>query len=183
MKQIEILLQRYAEGVITPEEQSELNKLTHRDDVLHSASIQATKIRRRRNAMVTATASILLVVGLFLTLNISGNQNTTQSPLLAKANPSFLDTSPTVAPTLEPAGTTTTISSVQSHETTLEPAQITTEPISSPAPRRQVVETSQPQIHSETEPMAHVANDPVVACNTQCSPDSVINDIWNFLNA
>ena len=41
MKQIEILLQRYAEGVITPEEQSELNKLTHRDDVLHSASIQA----------------------------------------------------------------------------------------------------------------------------------------------
>ena len=26
-----------------------------------------------------------------------------------------------------------------------------------------------------------VADDPIVACNTQCSPDSVINDIWKFL--
>ena len=32
-----------------------------------------------------------------------------------------------------------------------------------------------------TEPNASL--DPVVACNTQCSPDSVINDIWNFLKA
>ena len=31
MKQIETLLQRYRNGEITPEEQAELNRLTHRD--------------------------------------------------------------------------------------------------------------------------------------------------------
>ena len=33
------------------------------------------------------------------------------------------------------------------------------------------------------EPSSYSVSEPVVACNTQCSPDSVINDIWNFLKA
>ena len=33
------------------------------------------------------------------------------------------------------------------------------------------------------EPAVTTNDEPIVACNTQCSPDSVINDIWNFLNA
>ena len=38
MKQIETLLQRYRNGEITPEEQAELNRLTHRDEILHAAA-------------------------------------------------------------------------------------------------------------------------------------------------
>ena len=38
------------------------------------------------------------------------------------------------------------------------------------------------QVHEEPPVPTHVReNYPEVACNSECSPDSVINDIWRFL--
>ena len=51
MTKLETLLQQYADGTLTPEGQDELNRLTHRDQVLASASMQAGKIRRKRIAV------------------------------------------------------------------------------------------------------------------------------------
>ena len=54
MKQIETLLQRYRNGEITPEEQAELNRLTHRDEILHAAASRAAKIRRQRTTVISS---------------------------------------------------------------------------------------------------------------------------------
>ena len=63
MNQLETLLQRYKEGVITPDEQAELDRLTNRHQVFSAASAQASAMRRRRYAVVSSVASLLIVAG------------------------------------------------------------------------------------------------------------------------
>ena len=57
-----------------------------------------------------------------------------------------------------------------------EPAHAALASTSHPKPSK-AIETLDNAIEPLLDP------DPIVACNTQCSPDSVINDIWNFLRA
>lgn len=183
MKQIDILLQRYAEGAITPEEQLELDRLTHREDILHAATMKATKIRTRRNAVVSVAASVALVVGLLLTFINMGDQGTTQDPLLAQADPVSQSSLQDVSPNTQSVDAKETKSPsspkkvVAPHSHKTEKAETVSVRIRHDAGQEQVV------AYNETEPFVHANSDPIVACNTQCSPDSVINDIWNFLKA
>ena len=68
MKRLENLLQRYNEGVITPEEKAELDLLTHRDEIFQAATVQATKIRRKRYITASSIASLAIVAGVFFTI-------------------------------------------------------------------------------------------------------------------
>ena len=180
MKQIETLLQRYRNGEITPDEQAELNRLTHRDEILHAAASRAAKIRRQRTTVVSSVASVVIVAAVFLTITANNSTPSADTPLLAQnvievnEAPAQPQTAPLAAPTKSSEVSTMTEKPVsapkKAAETVIEhnnTAQAT--PIST------VSEVK------HTEPSASL--DPVVACNTQCSPDSVINDIWNFLKA
>lgn len=182
MKQIETLLQRYRDGEITPEEQAELNRLTHRDEVLHTAASRAAKIRRQRTTAVSTVASVVIVAAVFLTITANNNTPSADTPLLAQNNievneaPAQSQTAPLAAPTKSSEPTVSTV---------------TEKPVSAPKKAAETVipNNNTPQVSpintvsevKHTEPSASL--DPVVACNTQCSPDSVINDIWNFLKA
>ena len=84
MKQIETLLQRYRNGEITPEEQAELNRLTHRDEILHAAASRAAKIRRQRTTVVSSVASVVIVAAVFLTITANNSTPSADTPLLAQ---------------------------------------------------------------------------------------------------
>ena len=84
MKQIETLLQRYRNGEITPEEQAELNRLTHRDEILNAAASRAAKIRRQRTTVVSSVASVVIVAAVFLTITANNSTPTADTPLLAQ---------------------------------------------------------------------------------------------------
>ena len=182
MKQIETLLQRYRNGEITPEEQAELNRLTHRDEILNAAASRAAKIRRQRTTVVSSVASVVIVAAVFLTITANNSTPTADTPLLAQnvIEVNEAPAQPQIAPLAAPT---------ESSKPTV--STMTEKPVSAPKKAAETViehnNTAQAtpiNAVSEvkhTEPSASL--DPVVACNTQCSPDSVINDIWNFLKA
>lgn len=188
MNQLETLLHRYKEGVITPEEKAELDQLTHKQEVFSAASAQASAMRRRQYAIASSVASVLIVVGVVFTVWSPKGGGMSGSPLVAQSRevqpPAVVDVPaqqtkalPAEAsplPTVQPLADETIM--VQEYESVIvqpmEAVPATREPVSSVPVPAEIV-----------EPAAVIASEPVVACNTQCSPDSVINDIWNFLKA
>lgn len=166
---LETLLGRYADGSITPEEEEQLNLLTHRQAVWGGAMHRSATLRRRRHAIVGTVAALLVAVGLAVVSNLQSPTRTgslPDGPMVAKNNPS--------APTEVPAPP------VQPKAEAVKPVETiaTVEPIEA-IETIATVESIEPVVHVEAAP----STDPIVACNTQCSPDSVINEIWSFLKA
>lgn len=179
MKNIENLLHRYYEGDLAPEELAELNRLTHRDQVLQAASRQAQIIRRRRRSAIVGVVAVLAVVGVVYFAQPTGDNNLSESPMVAKAevptmNEAVTNTQATPIQTVPPQAATTAVSNDSHHEMEdmhSEPKLVQAMQVEHPVNIEVVVEQQESSVVSE----------PVVACNTQCSPDSVINDIWKFL--
>lgn len=174
MNSLDYLLRRYSEGTITPEEQQELDALTHRSQVFQAASHHADQITRRRNASFAAVASLLLIAGGAFLFRPSVNQMV-HEPIIAEthieqANPS---TTPTAAPEVIDQEQHRLMAQVEEKQQTIESPVLDDPSDAVPAS----VEVINEVIH-ETE-----AYQTVIACNSQCSPDSVINDIWKFLRA
>ena len=190
MSNIQNLLHRYQEGTITPDELDELNRLTHRDQVLQSANRQAAAIHRRRRNTVVGVAAVLLVVGVVFYVSPNATDALSDMPTVAQAD----------VPSVTPADTPTdnyseTQSDVEKNNTVVrqsepireeehhpKPALVASEPVQQlDNPTPPPVEKVPVETFGTVESLAAHPSDPIVACNTQCSPDSVINGIWKFL--
>lgn len=187
MNQLETLLHRYKEGVITPEEQAELDQLTHRHEVFNAAKEQASSIRRRQYSIVSSVASVLIVVGVIVAMWSRQGSAMPDTPLVAQSGevqiPAVLDTAVPQTPARIQTEAMPNANARMSTEETVEHRETAAvvEPTRSASARREPA----PAVHdiAAAEPSSYSVSEPVVACNTQCSPDSVINDIWNFLKA
>ena len=84
MSNIENLLRRQYEGNISPEELSELERLTHREQVIETATRRAKVIRRRHLAGVTGVASVLIIAGFIVFVYPSIGGINTGKPMVAK---------------------------------------------------------------------------------------------------
>lgn len=176
MKDIEKLLCRYQEGGLSPDELAELNRLTHRESVMEAAFKQARAIKVRRYSIVAGVAVVLAVAGTVFHAQ-SGLGDATEMPIVAQAEvpkPYEVVEVPettNVSQTKEPKAVSDVV--VRSHDTA----------VISPKPQLAPVATVEPTVEAivEQHEPSVVATEPIVACNTECSPDSVINDIWKFL--
>ena len=190
MSSIENLLRRRQEGTITDEELIELNLLTHRDQVIEAATQRAKVIRHRRYAGISGVASVLVVVGLFFTIHHNSNGPIADGPLMAQAE---APSTPAVQSDADaPQPKTPTVAAASKDEDTfqlnVQHDVKATKPVMQAAPSSNDMEYVSAVQHyeavaEEMEPSVSYEGETVVACNTQCSPDSVINDIWNFLKA
>ena len=152
---IQRLLERYREGTLSGSELDELNRLTHRDEVMAGAERRAAGIVRRRRAVVFTVAGLLLAGTAVWTLLPMQRQ---QAPLVAEATvPEVID-EPTVEH-LAPA-------------VPVEPA---------PSPAKTVRHHAAIRPATVATPLETESEEPVVVCNNQCEADSVISDIWKFL--
>ena len=180
MKNLETLLRRYNEGDLNAEELDELNRLTHRDQVLQAANMRVRAIKRRRYSAVAGVAVVLLVTGVFFFARPSVDNQLAETPIMAQADVPTLSEEasgmPVVSKQEEPTQQMTSIETrMRQHDTSIlqpKPKLVSVAPVEQAVSEEVDVEQLEPPIVSE---------DPIVACNTQCSPDSVINDIWKFL--
>ena len=157
MSSIENLLRRRQEGTITDEELIELNLLTHRDQVIEAAT-------QRANGPIA------------------------DGPLMAQAE---APSTPAVQSDADaPQPKTPTVAAASKDEDTfqlnVQHDVKATKPVMQAAPSSNDMEYVSAVQHyeavaDEMEPSVSYEGETVVACNTQCSPDSVINDIWKFL--
>lgn len=177
MSQIEILLRRYAEGTITPEEQCELDQLTHRNLVVEGSKGRARRIRRRRSARAAAVASVaaVAVAGAFVFFRPPEAGGASYAPVLASAEPSAALAAPAAGEHRAPAE--------KAVEKSVSDAGAAAAVQPQPAAPREAPAAPAEAVETLAVPATAFAggDSPVVACNSQCSPDSVINDIWNFL--
>lgn len=176
---LEYLLRRYAEGTLTPDEQIELNQLTHRDNIIQSASQRADKVCRQRRIGITSVASLLLVAGAFYLLPSRQSSIVDSTPIIAQADiPAVKAVTAEQLPAIMSAEQPKA-QPVQNRTAT--PAATTQQEPTASEPT--AVESPAVNVADEIAPDIHLGNAPVVACNTQCSPEDVIDDIWKFLNA
>ena len=183
MKDLETLLRRYQEGDLDSEELDELNRLTHRDKVLNAANRQARIIRHRRYTAMAGVAAVLLVTGVIYFNHSSVDNSLSEMPVLAQADvpkpTEMVEHEMPEVPIQRESPTTMTVAkpdpSVHNQDSDIiQPKHRTdaTMPVERQASMESVMEHHAPSVATD---------DPIVACNTQCSPDSVINDIWKFL--
>ena len=176
MSNIEQLLRRYGEGNLSPEELSELNQLTHRNQVLESAQRQAKTIHRRRNAVVGIVAVFAVTGGIFFA-RPSADNKLSETPMVARTEMPSL-TEPAAMPSLKEAAPKRIASAPNARQQDVAILQQESTPIPSAQEEQSINETA--AVVEQLEP-ATIVDETIVACNTECSPDSVINDIWKFL--
>ena len=161
MKQnsLQYLLDKFREGTLTDEERSELNSLTHRDEVMASAHSRARGILWRRaslavGAVAVIGAGVLAVV-----------PRPTEEVMVAEVRevPAAVQVAPAVEQVLRP----------------VEAREAVPKPVAMAKPESKVAPTSRP---ANVKPATIKKSEPVVVCNNQCDADSVINDIKRFLS-
>lgn len=148
------LIEKYREGTLSDSELSELQRLSHRDEVMAAAGEKAHSIIRRRRQAGISFAAAALVVGAALWTLLP--QHREEAPLIAET---------TELPATEPA--TVEVVATPQHE-----AVAMAQPVPHKAPAAK---------HTATTATPAANDEPVVMCNNQCEADSVINDIWKFL--
>ena len=156
---IQQLLERYREGTLSDSGLGELNRLTHRDEVMAAAERRAGGIVRRRRAVAFTVAGLLVAAGAVWTLLPLGGGAT---PMVAEAitPEAIVPPAPvveTVAPTVAPEAKKEASVAHQAAVASVTRAK---------TPRQEALAPDE---------------EPVVICNNQCEADSVINDIWKFL--
>ncbi len=187
MSNIEDLLRRQYEGSITPEEQSELDCLTHRSQVIAAATRRAKVLRRRQLAGVTGVASILLVAGLIFFVHPTAGEMKTDSRVVAKTDIPEMPVTTEVEAEQQPAAfqerpaSDKAINAVQDGAVPVSAPSVAVSE-SAPTEALSVEKAVSQETFIDVPPTTITRSEPVVACNTACSPDSVISDIWKFLN-
>ena len=153
---LQMLLERYREGTLSDSERSELERLSHKEEVLSAAHSRATGIIRRRVALAV---SALMICGAGLWAVLPGSR---QMPEVAEVEE-------TVAP-----------------KAAAEPAPLVAEAREVKRPAAEARKTRPVAAVPTEKPAEMVvsersSSEPVVMCNNQCDADSVINDIRKFL--
>lgn len=180
MKNIETLLRRYKEGDLNAEELDELNRMTHRDQVLQAANMQVRAIKRRRYTTVAGIAAVLLVTSVIFFARPSVDSQLAEMPIVAKADVPTVDESVPNVPIVSNQVESRQVGGSVVTETR-QPDTAILLPKQGPVPVAPIEQIVSEEMDVEQMEPTIVSDDPIVACNSQCSPDSVINDIWKFL--
>lgn len=161
MKQnsLQYLLDKFREGTLTDEERSELNRLTHRDEVMASAHSRARGILWRRASLAVGA---LAVIGAGVMAVVP---RPTEEVMVAEVRevPAAVQVVPAIEQVLRP----------------VEAREAASKPVAKAKPEPKAVPTPKP---ASVKPAAIKKTEPVVVCNNQCDADSVINDIKRFLS-
>lgn len=185
MTHLESLLQRYADGNITPEELLELDRLTRREEVFAGAESRAKVLHRRRVARLSTVASLLIVIAVGVRVLWSqGQASSVDSPQMFAQ----LDASQTIsvpAEVLETPTATPQNTARKAAASTVEqlPEAMDDTVIEVTVEEQPVTTMTVEALREEVAPTVVIREDyTVVACNSACDADSVINDIWRFLH-
>lgn len=183
MKQdsLQHLLDKYREGAIDSSELEQLNRLTHRDEVMKAAEGRARTIVRRRNVLgICLAMSSAAVLGISLWILLPK----AEEPLLAKLQE---EQSPAIIPAENNSPhADATVSMPKEMDTK---SRIAKQVRSTAAATRQEALPDSRVAVSIGEPVIPedgrrgIDAEPVVVCNSQCDADSVISEIWKFLSA
>lgn len=157
---IQQLLAKRQAGTLTDSELQELNRLTHKDEVVAAAEQAAAGIVRRRRLITSAVALVAVAVG---TVGIAMLVPKNEVTLIAQQQPT-----PQITVVEEiPQSIEAPVEAVAAKPAV---AKKTTAPVA-----RQIENVAHPRVAKKA--------DPTVMCNNQCEADSVISDIWKFLTA
>ena len=188
MSSIENLLRRRQEGTITDEELIELNQLTHRDQVIEAATQRAKVIRHRRYVGISGMASVLVVAVMFFTIHLNSNDSIADGPLMAQVEAPSTPVVQSDVNAPQPMNPTVAVATKDgdTFQLNAQHKEKAVKPVSQAESSTTDMEYASAAQHyeavaEEMEPSISYEGETVVACNTQCSPDSVINDIWKFL--
>lgn len=182
MSDLDLLLKKYRQGTISDQEMEQLNTLTRRDQVVEAACRRATTLRRRRQVVLSVSAVVLLLGGVGALLFSNLAPHTGDSQLFA-AQPDISADAGDLNPAQSAADAAPVTVVLQEHclasETMSRPIEV-----ASNSPRQTQREQSRRLSH-ETAPVIAPSQTeiPQVMCNVGCNADSVINDVWDFLNA
>ncbi len=160
---IQQLLAKRQAGTLTDCELQELNRLTHKDEVVAAAEQAATGITHRRRLIVSAVAVVAVAIG---TVGIALLVPKQEVPMVAQQQ---------ALP--QPVAVEEVPQTVEAPATPVAPAAAKTTVAPKPA-----VAQAQP-VKSVPQAVETRHADPTVMCNNQCEADSVISDIWKFLTA
>lgn len=171
MKQntLQSLLDKYRDGTLTDSERSELERLSHKDEVFAAAQSRATGILRRRVALAV---SALMICGAGIWAVLPGGDS--PAPQVAEASTPIPEVPQEVRETVAP-------------EPAAEPAPLVAKVHETKRPATTATRKVRPTAVAPVEKSAVVAStanttdEPVVMCNNQCDADSVISDIKKFL--
>jgi len=168
---MQTLLDKFREGTLTDGERSELERLSHKDEVFSSARSRATGILRRRVALVVST---LMIGGAGVWAVLPESR---QAPMVAEVVAPVGETHPALTGTPpEGRGRLT-----QSEEVTLPLADEARLVPTTQSERRSRAQADKARL-APTAARESSADEPVVVCNNQCDADSVISDIKKFLS-
>ncbi len=179
MKQdsLQQLLAKYQEGTLSDEEREQLNRLTHRDEVLAAAEERAHTIVRRRTRIAGLAVAGTMVLGAGIWMLAPKEQPVLMAAVNEDKDMTIVEevveteeiqetpqyTAPVAAKPSEPVLTAAVVNTAKRIE-----AEEASDEISTP---------DNIATHPATE------SEPIVVCNNQCDADSVISDIWKFLSA
>lgn len=161
MKQnsIQYLLAKYREGTLTDDERTELERLSHRDEVMAAASHRATGIVWRRVSLAIGAVAVL---GVGATLMIP---RPVEEMMIAEAH--------NVPSVVQVASET---------EQVLRPVEMREAETQQVAEAKAAMKPVAKRPSALRRGAAQKKSDPVVVCNNQCDADSVISDIKRFLS-
>lgn len=164
---LQILLEKYRKGTISDSERSELEHLSHKEEVFSAARSRATGIIHRRVALAV---SALMICGAGIWAVLPGSQQMPQVAEVVQMPPEVpMEVSETVESKAiaEPTPLVAEAHEVKRHANTA----------------RKVLDVSAVPTEKPAEVVVpeKSSSDPVVMCNNQCDADSVISDIRKFL--
>lgn len=166
---LQMLLERYREGTLTDSERSELERMSHKEEVFSAARSRATGIIRRRVAL-TVSAIMICGAGIWAVLPGGGSQMSQVAKVVAPIPKVPQEVRETLAP-----------------EVPAEPAPMVAEvretPRSAAVTRKVRPADVAPTPEVGSQCSEYNDQEPVVVCNSQCDADSVISDIKKFLCA
>lgn len=188
MNELDLLLRKHREGTITSDEQERLNQLTRRDEVMNAASRRAGTMRRRRQVILSLSAMVLLLGGAGATLFFSPSPSSSEAGTPVVAQSGGISTPASAQAGHDSAAPAQLLEAVQAQLlddcVMAAPLDDTRVEMASNNVSAVTIEKVAPQ-HAQ-EYNTSISDEivvPEVLCNLGCDADSVINEVWDFLNA
>ncbi len=188
MNELDLLLSKHREGTISSDEQERLNRLTRRDEVMNAASRRAGTIRRRRQVMLSLSAMVLLLGGVGATLFFSPSPSpgAAGTPVVAQSGgvstPASAPTGHDFAASAQPPEAV----QAQLPDNCVVPTPLDHTPVEMASNNVSAVTIEKVAPQHAQEYNTSITDEivaPEVLCNLGCDADSVINEVWDFLNA
>lgn len=178
MSNIEQLLKQQYEGSLSFDDEKKLNELTHRSQVLENANKRAREIRHRQLNIVGIACVVLVGAGTIFAMQSVKRYNIKEGQLIASATQKTEDIKTNNPESVLMQEVDNSLFSTEKAASTTAPR--TKNSASAEFKQKEPAEIEESEI---VPPTSNISDETIVACNTQCSPDSVISDIWKFLQA